>query len=47
MVMLDLDVIAEPQIAMVALDPVRNRLLAELAEPASAAGLATDRKSVV
>jgi DNA-binding transcriptional ArsR family regulator len=41
MVMLDLDVIAEPQIAMVALDPVRNRLLAELAEPASAASLAT------
>lgn len=33
--------IADPSAAVVALDPVRSRLLAELAEPASAAALAT------
>ncbi len=33
--------IAEPVAAMVAMDPVRARLLAELREPASAAALAT------
>ncbi|WP_127143236.1 helix-turn-helix domain-containing protein [Pelagibacterium montanilacus] len=38
--MLDVDVIADPRAAMVALDPVRSRLLDELAEPASAAALA-------
>ena len=38
--MLDLDVIENPSAAAVALDPIRNRLLAELAEPASAASLA-------
>src|SRR5262245_47184058 len=38
--MLDVDVIADPAAAAVALDPIRNRLLAELAEPASAASLA-------
>ena len=37
---LDLDVIDDPTVATVALDPVRSRLLAELATPASAAGLA-------
>jgi DNA-binding transcriptional ArsR family regulator len=37
---LDLDVIEDPAAAVVALDPVRARLLAELAEPASAAALA-------
>jgi predicted ArsR family transcriptional regulator len=36
----DLDVIADPAAAAVALDPVRARLLAELRAPASAAGLA-------
>src|SRR5688572_27054174 len=36
----DVEVIAEPAAAMVALDPVRTRLLAELREPASAATLA-------
>ena len=35
--MLDVDVIEDPAAAVVALDPVRARLLAELAEPASAA----------
>lgn len=35
------EVIASPAAAVVALDPVRSRLLAELAEPASAATLAT------
>ncbi|MGH9628304.1 MAG: winged helix-turn-helix domain-containing protein [Bryobacteraceae bacterium] len=35
------EVIDEPAAAVVALDPVRSRLLAELAEPASAATLAT------
>jgi DNA-binding transcriptional ArsR family regulator len=39
--MLDVEVIADPAAATVALDPVRARLLAELAAPASAATLAT------
>jgi DNA-binding transcriptional ArsR family regulator len=39
-VMLDVEVIDDPAAAVVALDPVRARLLAELAEPASAAALA-------
>jgi hypothetical protein len=39
--MLDVDVIEDPAAAIVALDPVRSRLLAELSAPASAAGLAT------
>ncbi len=38
--MIDVGVIDEPEAAAVALDPVRCRLLAELREPASAAGLA-------
>lgn len=38
--MLDIDVIQEPTAAIAALDPIRSRLLAELAEPASAAALA-------
>ena len=39
--MLDVDVIDDPAAATVALDPIRNRLLAELAEePGSAASLA-------
>jgi DNA-binding transcriptional ArsR family regulator len=38
--MLDVDVIDDPAAATVALDPVRSRLLAELASPASAAALA-------
>ena len=38
--MLDIDVIQEPGVAIAALDPIRSRLLAELAEPASAAALA-------
>ena len=38
--MLDVAVIDDPAAAIVALDPVRSRLLAELAEPASAATLA-------
>jgi len=38
--MLDVEVIASPEAAAVALEPVRSRLLAELAEPASAAALA-------
>ena len=37
--MLDVEVIADPAAAAVALEPVRSRLLAELAEPASAAAL--------
>jgi DNA-binding transcriptional ArsR family regulator len=37
---LDVEVIEDPAAAAVALDPVRARLLAELAEPASAAGVA-------
>ena len=36
----DVDVIADPAAAVVALEPIRSRLLAELAEPASAATLA-------
>ena len=36
----DVDVIADPAAAAVALEPIRSRLLAELAEPASAAALA-------
>jgi DNA-binding transcriptional ArsR family regulator len=38
--MLDVEVIHDPAAAVVALDPVRARLLAELAEPGSAATLA-------
>jgi DNA-binding transcriptional ArsR family regulator len=38
--MLDVEVIDDPAAATVALDPVRSRLLAELAAPASAAALA-------
>ena len=38
--MVDVDVIEEPAAAMVALDPVRARLLAALIEPGSAASLA-------
>jgi DNA-binding transcriptional ArsR family regulator len=37
---LAVEVIEDPSAAMVALDPVRSRLLAELSEPASAATLA-------
>jgi DNA-binding transcriptional ArsR family regulator len=37
--MLDVEVINDPAAAIVALDPVRSRLLSELAEPASAASL--------
>jgi DNA-binding transcriptional ArsR family regulator len=39
-VLLDVDVIDDPAAAIVALDPVRARLLAALAEPGSAATLA-------
>ena len=39
--MLDVDVIEDPAAAVVALDPIRSRLLAELGEPASAATLAS------
>jgi DNA-binding transcriptional ArsR family regulator len=39
--MRDVDVIDDPAAATVALDPVRSRLLSELAEPASAAALAS------
>jgi DNA-binding transcriptional ArsR family regulator len=39
--MLDVDVIQDPETAVVALEPVRSRLLSELAEPRSAATLAT------
>ena len=39
--MLDVEVIEDPAAAAVALDPVKGRLLSELAEPASAAALAT------
>jgi DNA-binding transcriptional ArsR family regulator len=38
--MLDLEVIEDPAVAEISLDPVRSRLLAELAEPASATMLA-------
>jgi DNA-binding transcriptional ArsR family regulator len=39
--MLDVEVIEDPGAAVVALEPVRARLLSELTEPASAAALAT------
>jgi DNA-binding transcriptional ArsR family regulator len=39
--MLNVEVIDDPATASVALDPIRSRLLAEMAEPASAATLAT------
>src|SRR5262245_49327219 len=39
--MMDLEVIESPDVAAVALDAVRTRLLAELGEPESAAGLAS------
>ncbi|MCK1636015.1 helix-turn-helix transcriptional regulator [Bradyrhizobium sp. 157] len=39
--MLDIEVISDPAVAVAALDPIRSELLAELAEPASAAILAT------
>ena len=39
--MIDVEVISDPAAAAVALDPIRSRLLAELAEPASAAALAS------
>jgi len=39
--MLDLQVIEDPAAATVALEPIRSRLLSELAAPASAATLAT------
>jgi DNA-binding transcriptional ArsR family regulator len=39
--MLEVEVINDPAVAMVALDPIRSRILAELGEPASAATLAT------
>jgi len=40
MQLVDLEVIDDPAAAMVALDPIRARLLSELAEPGSAASLA-------
>jgi DNA-binding transcriptional ArsR family regulator len=40
-VVLDVEVITDPAAAASALDPVRSRILAELAHPASAAALAT------
>lgn len=39
--MLDVEVIEDPAVALVALEPLRCRLLSELATPASAAALAT------
>lgn len=39
--MFDVQVIDDPAVATVALEPTRSRLLSELAEPASAAALAT------
>src|SRR5215510_799587 len=39
--MLDVEVIEDPAAATVAMEPVRSRLLSELAAPASAATLAT------
>ncbi|WP_249734478.1 helix-turn-helix domain-containing protein [Bradyrhizobium sp. sGM-13] len=39
--MIDIEVISDPVVAVAALDPIRSELLAELAEPASAAILAT------
>lgn len=41
---LDLEVISDPQTALVALEPIRSRLLSALATPASAAGLASRLK---
>src|SRR4051812_4051810 len=38
--MIDLEVIDDPATATIALDPVRSRLLSEMAEPVSAAALA-------
>jgi len=38
--MIDIEVISDPATAVAALDPIRSGLLAELAEPASAAILA-------
>jgi DNA-binding transcriptional ArsR family regulator len=38
--MLDVEVIDDPAAAAIALDPIRSRILSELAEPASAAALA-------
>jgi len=40
-VVADLEVIDDPATAVVALDPIRTRLLSELAQPGSAASLAT------
>jgi DNA-binding transcriptional ArsR family regulator len=40
-IMLDIQVIHDPAVATVALEPIRSRLLSELATPASAATLAT------
>jgi DNA-binding transcriptional ArsR family regulator len=37
----DLELIDDPLVAIVALDPIRTRLMAELVEPASAGALAT------
>jgi predicted ArsR family transcriptional regulator len=39
--MIDVEVISDSRAAATALDPIRSRLLAELAEPASAAALAS------
>ena len=39
--MIEVEVISDPGVAAVALEPIRSRLLAELAEPASAATLAS------
>jgi DNA-binding transcriptional ArsR family regulator len=39
--MLDVEVIVDPAAAVIALDPIRSRVLAELTEPASAATLAS------
>jgi predicted ArsR family transcriptional regulator len=38
--MLDLEVIDDPEVAAIVVEPVKSRLLASLAEPGSAAGLA-------
>lgn len=38
--MLDLDVIEDPAAAAIALDPIKARVLSELAQPASAASIA-------
>jgi DNA-binding transcriptional ArsR family regulator len=39
--MIEVEVISDPAAAAIALDPIRSQLLAELAEPASAAALAS------